>query len=55
VRWLWRYVLREPGVVNVPADFDVAGYLHARFAHVAQTRLLLGRGFNSLHPLQISE
>ena len=47
-RWLWRYVLREPGVVNVPADFDVAGYLHARFAHVAQTRLFRDTPYLSL-------
>ena len=47
-RWLWRYVLREPGVVNVPADFDVAGYLHARFAHVARTRLFRDTPYLSL-------
>ena len=42
VRWLWRHVLREPGIAHVPADFDMTAYARARFDHAA-TNLHLGQ------------
>jgi S-adenosylmethionine-diacylglycerol 3-amino-3-carboxypropyl transferase len=39
VRWLWRYVAREPGIAFVAPDFDIAGYVAARFDHAAQHSL----------------
>ncbi len=36
VRVLWRYVAREPGIAFVPPDFDIAGYVAARFDHAAR-------------------
>lgn len=35
VRWLWRHVLREPGIGYVPADFDMTDYARSRFDHAA--------------------
>ena len=35
LRPLWRWGLREPGVVFVPEDFDMAAYARARFDHAA--------------------
>lgn len=35
LRPLWRWVLREPGIAFVPADFDMAGYARERFDHAA--------------------
>jgi S-adenosylmethionine-diacylglycerol 3-amino-3-carboxypropyl transferase len=36
LRSLWRWVLREPGIAYVPADFDMTGYARKRFDHAAQ-------------------
>lgn len=35
VRWFWRTIAREPGIAFVPRDFDIAGYVAARFDHAA--------------------
>lgn len=35
LRPLWRWVLREPGIAYVPADFDMTGYARSRFDHAA--------------------
>lgn len=35
VRWLWRRILREPGIAYVLADFDMTAYARARFDHAA--------------------
>lgn len=36
LRTLWRWVLREPGIAYVPADFDMTGYARSRFDHAAR-------------------
>ncbi len=36
LRPLWRWVLQEPGIAYVPADFDMAGYARSRFDHAAR-------------------
>jgi S-adenosylmethionine-diacylglycerol 3-amino-3-carboxypropyl transferase len=35
-RPLWRFVLREPGIAFVPADFDISAYVKDRFDHLAR-------------------
>lgn len=37
LRWLWRRVLKEPGIAFIPADFDMAGYARERFDHAARS------------------
>ncbi|MES2288131.1 MAG: DUF3419 family protein [Pseudomonadota bacterium] len=39
MRFLWRYVAREPGIAFVARDFDISAYVAARFDHAARTQL----------------
>jgi S-adenosylmethionine-diacylglycerol 3-amino-3-carboxypropyl transferase len=38
-RSLWKYFLKEPGIVFVPKGFDISGYMKMRFKHIAYTQL----------------
>ncbi|RUR17838.1 DUF3419 family protein [Legionella sp. km535] len=38
-RFIWKYILKEPGIAFVPRDFDISAYLHNRFDHIAGTQL----------------
>lgn len=39
-RWVWRTILREPGIEFVPVDYDITGHLVGAFERAATERLL---------------
>ena len=36
LRWLWRHVLKEPGIDFIPPEFDMTRYARERFDHAAR-------------------
>lgn len=60
-RWVWRWVLREPGISFVSRDFSIFEYLHQRFDHCARSILfrdapylwLMLRGYYSAQALPL--
>jgi len=47
-RFVWRYLLREPGIAFVPKDFPIGDYFLERFDHLAQNHLLKESSFANL-------
>lgn len=47
-RFLWRHLLKEPGIEFVPKDFDMSNYLKKRFDHIANTQLFRSNPYLNL-------
>lgn len=47
-RFLWQYVLKEPGIHYIPKDFDITDYLKSRFDFIANTQLFYSNPYLNL-------
>ncbi|MER0438555.1 DUF3419 family protein [Emticicia sp. W12TSBA100-4] len=47
-RFLWTKIIREPGALLIPQEFDVYEYMHSRMNHLAKNHLLRTNHFANL-------
>lgn len=47
-RFLWTKIIREPGALLIPQEFDVYEYMHSRMNHLANNHLLRTNHFANL-------
>ena len=47
-RFLWKYIIREPGIQYIPDTFSISNYMISRFRHIAEHSLFSGNEFIQL-------
>lgn len=47
-RWIWQYIIREPGSKLIPKNMDIGKYMHERFTHLEQQWPLRDNDFANL-------
>lgn len=47
-RFMWKYIMQEPGIDFVPNNFDITTYIKNRFDHIANTQLFANNPYLNL-------